>query len=283
MKGTAANPIGRSPTPLRRAAAAHAAAVLLTAIAACGLQRLNHPVALPVLAVMEGFAAAVIGLRLELPPWWLPIQLLFAPAVYAVQHLDIDPAYYLAAFAVTAVLSGDSIGSRVPLYPSSRTVWRWLAGVVPGGGSMIDLGCSTGSGLIAVARSRPDVCCVGVEASPALWLVAWLRTRRISNCKIVFGRLWRVDLERFDIAYAFLSPAPMESLWRKAGHEMRPGSMLISNSFLVPNLPPDRTVEMTDRRRSRLHLWRIRFAARQPDVRLVPSYNRASNKESGPR
>jgi hypothetical protein len=31
--------------------------------------------------------------------------------------------------------------------------------------------------------------------------------------------------------YAFLSPVPMAEVWRKASTELRPGALLVSNSF----------------------------------------------------
>ncbi|MBW8899209.1 MAG: class I SAM-dependent methyltransferase, partial [Massilia sp.] len=41
-----------------------------------------------------------------------------------------------------------------------------------------------------------------------------------------------------DAVFAYLSPAAMGALWRKAKSEMRPGSMLLSYEFAIADHPP---------------------------------------------
>ena len=43
----------------------------------------------------------------------------------------------------------------------------------------------------------------------------------------------RLDFSKFDVVFAYLSPAAMDALWRKASTEMRPGSQLVSFEFPV--------------------------------------------------
>ena len=66
-----------------------------------------------------------------------------------------------------------------------------------------------------------------------------------------------IGLGGYDAVYCFLSPAPMAGLWTKARAEMRPGSLLVSNSFDIPGVPADEVIEMHDWRASRLLLWRL--------------------------
>ncbi|HSX69654.1 MAG TPA: class I SAM-dependent methyltransferase, partial [Pseudomonas sp.] len=61
----------------------------------------------------------------------------------------------------------------------------------------------------------------------------------------------------YDVVYCFLSPAPMAELWTKARSEMRPGSLLISNSFEIPGVAPGEVIELNDWRASRLLLWHL--------------------------
>lgn len=56
----------------------------------------------------------------------------------------------------------------------------------------------------------------------------------------------------------------MAAVWRKAGMEMRPGSLLVSNTFEIPGRSPDFVVEVGDRRGTRLLAWRIP-ASRAPN------------------
>ena len=47
----------------------------------------------------------------------------------------------------------------------------------------------------------------------------------------------------------------MAALHHKARREMRPGSLLVSNSFPVPDITPARVVTVDDRRQTRLFLY----------------------------
>ena len=69
--------------------------------------------------------------------------------------------------------------------------------------------------------------------------------------------LWATRLEEFDVVYAFLSPAPMPELWVKIQHEMKLGSLFVSNSFPVPDIEPENVLELDDARRTRLYCYRI--------------------------
>ena len=68
---------------------------------------------------------------------------------------------------------------------------------------------------------------------------------------------WAENLGTYDVVYAFLSPAAMPELWRKARAEMKPGTLLISNSFLVPGVEPDRIVPLAGRGSNALYLYRL--------------------------
>jgi hypothetical protein len=69
------------------------------------------------------------------------------------------------------------------------------------------------------------------------------------------GDFWHHPLGPYDMVYAFLSPLPMPRLWEKAKAEMRPGSLLVSNSFPVPDVEPQRVIEIADRRGTRLYCY----------------------------
>jgi hypothetical protein len=49
----------------------------------------------------------------------------------------------------------------------------------------------------------------------------------------------------------------MPALWEKARREMRAGSLLVSNTFVVPGVAPDRVIEVDDTRGSRLLVWQM--------------------------
>ena len=112
--------------------------------------------------------------------------------------------------------------------------------------------------LVFLARRRPQARCLGVEASLLVWFLAWFRALPVrANCRMRLGSLWELPLGQFQLVYAVLSPVPMPALWDKARQEMAPGTLLVSNSFEIPGVPPEREIPLPGRKDARLWLYRI--------------------------
>ena len=209
------------------------------------------------LAAVQGVAAAAVSAALGAPWWWVPIHLVFLPAALALRALGIAPWWYLVGFALLLLIYGRTDRSRVPLYLSNRTTAQAVAGLLPSGKArMIDLGCGDAGLLCAIAQARPDCTFVGIEHAPLTYAWARLRALGLRNVDIRYGDFWREDLGAYDLVYAFLSPVPMEDLWTKASAELGAGALLVSNSFEVPGVAPDRGLTLDDRRRTRLLCYR---------------------------
>ncbi|TBR21120.1 MAG: class I SAM-dependent methyltransferase, partial [Candidatus Nitrosotenuis sp.] len=191
-----------------------------------------------------------------------PIQLLFAPALVLMLALDIPPEFSLAAFLILLVVYWSTFRTQVPLYLSSNKVWHALESFLPdakNGFRFIDLGSGLGGVLTHLARVRPDGHYSGVESAPLPFLWSWLRVKLggYRQCTVQWGSLWNRDLAQYDVVFAYLSPVPMERLWRKARAEMRPGTIFISSTFAVPEQSPHETVQVDDLHRSTLLVWRM--------------------------
>lgn len=206
-----------------------------------------------------GGLAMALGARWGLPGWWRWIQLLFVPALYGALQLQLPPAVYLGGLLVCLLLLGNSVADRVPLYLSSAAAWEALERLLPlePGQRVLDLGSGFGGGLACLAGRHPQLQFIGLESSPLLWLAGWLRLQKHTNAEVRWKSLWSEPLQGYQVVYAFLSPAPMERLWRKVKNEMQPGTLFISNSFEVPGVQPDARIEVGDRRGSILFLWRL--------------------------
>ena len=223
-------------------------------------------------ALLCGLLAAAFSHFSGLARWWLPIQLLFAPALVLMLALNIRPDFFLAAFLILLAVYWSTFRTQVPLYLSSRKIWRALETLLPSPASgvgaeweevprfrFIDLGSGLGGVLTHLARTRPDGHYSGVESAPLPFLWSWLRIKLGGhpNCDVHWGSIWDKDLAQYDAVFAYLSPVPMERLWRKACAEMRPGTVLISSTFAVPQQTPHETVEVDDLHRSTLLVWRM--------------------------
>ena len=244
--------------PLLHAALAQIGAVLVLG----GIVSILGPASIDAvaLALIQGFVAASLGRCLGMDWWWIPIHALFAPGLLWILTFDLPPAYALSAFCLLASLYWTVSRTRVPLFLSSRDATRSVADVLPSDRSFtfLDMGCGLGGVLSSLARTRPLGQYHGIESAPLPFLVSRLRAIAGSGrlC-ITWGDYDELDLSRYDVVYAYLSPAAMSEVWRKASSEMRPGSLLISNSFAVPGVPPGLTIPACAQDGSKLLLWHM--------------------------
>ena len=254
----ATRPGGRYETvpPALRALVAQSGAALIAATYYATLVG-EHSIAWPHPVLVHAVLAAALGQALRLPLWWLPINALFAPAAFWAQGLALNPAWFLAAFALLLGLFWTTYRTRVPLFLSNRQTCVRLSSLLPEGGEcrLLDLGCGFGGVLLAVHRLRPGAILVGREIAPLPAWIAQARLRNVPGADVRRGDFWQEDLSRYDLVYAFLSPEPMSKLWRKARAEMRPGSLFVSNTFGVDEAAPDLTLDPGGARP--LFVWRL--------------------------
>ncbi len=215
----------------------------------------NWPLA--VWALAAGVLGASAATLLRLGAGWRAFVLLVPSALFWQVGHTLPTWLYLMLLAGLGLVFGGGLLTRVPLYNSNRQAWSTLADLLPqGSGTFVDLGAGLGGPVAHLARMRADWHVVGVEASPLVWLLAWLRCRR-SNSQMKLGSLWRENLQGYDVAFVFLSPAPMADLWRKVRNEMASGSLLISHSFEVPGIEPERVLPLSGRPGACLRLYRV--------------------------
>ena len=214
-----------------------------------------------VLAAAQGILAAGLCGAIGQGRLWVALNGLLPMAAVLALAADLPGWVYGAAFAILVLTYWNAFRERVPLYLSNRETCRAVAGLLPdtAGPSFLDLGSGFGGPALAVADIRPDARVIGIESAPIPFAVGRLRlaARSRPHARLVLGDIWGHDLSPYDVVYAFLSPAPMARLFRKADAEMRPGTLLVSNSFEVPGQPPDEIRTLADRRRTRLMLWRM--------------------------
>jgi len=248
-------------SPYLAALLAQIVAVLLTGmLARSTIASFGIAIPLMVAAFLQGMLAAALGHVLGLRIWWLPIQFLFAPALIWTLSLHIPPGWFLGALALLSLVYWSVARTRVPLYLSSGEANRALVDLLPpnSGFRMLDLGAGLGGVLAKLSAQRPDGHFLGIELAPLPFAAGWLRSRLTGQRYLLrWGDFWSQNLAPYDVVYAYLSPVPMPELWRKAMAEMRAGSLLVCNTFPVPGVAYNETVQLADFHRSRLYLYRI--------------------------
>jgi len=171
------------------------------------------------------------------------------------------PSWVFLMLAITPVLIyAPAFWTRVPYYPTSSATYALLLAQLPQEKQLhfIDLGCGFGDLIFFLAKHRPEIHFTGVEIGILPYLIASCR-KFLGNRKNVSIRLrsiWILNLNEYDMVYAFLSPAPMPRLWEKVSVEMRPDCVFITNSFVVP-APANEEIAVKDSKESILYLHRI--------------------------
>jgi hypothetical protein len=208
-------------------------------------------------ALLQGAFASLLSWWRGLASWWLAIELLFPVALLQAQALAIAPWAFLLAFLFLLALYWSTFRTQVPYYPSGRRVWDAVARLLPTERPVraIDIGSGLGGLVLDLARRRPDGQFDGIELAPLPWLISALRaTLSASGARFLRGDYDDLDFAAYDAVFAYLSPAAMSALYRKAAREMRPGSMLISYEFLITERAPDLDIVPTGRGPS-LYVW----------------------------
>ncbi len=224
-------------------------------------EKFDTPVPLIAWLPVTGAIAAIAGWRVGLVKGWAVAQFGFPFAVAGALWLGLPGYVWLGLFVLTLMVYWNSFRGGVPLYLSNQTTWSALAGLLPDKPAVrfVDLGGGIGGTALFLAAGRPDGEFVSVESAPIPYAISWLRKiiSGRSNVRVVYGTFWKQSLAPFDVVYAFLSPRPMPDLYLKARAEMHQGALFISNSFAVPGQTADDIIELDDRRRTRLHIWKV--------------------------
>ena len=217
--------------------------------------------ALPFMLAFQGALAAVLGYYMGLARWWALLQVVLPFAAFYSLYLQVPVWIWLVFFGVAFLVYRNSARSGVPLYLSNSTTWAALVDLLPQeqGIRVADLGGGLGGTALYLGKHRPDAEITSIESAPIPALISKIRKSlsRLDHVEMQMGDFWGEDLGKYRVVYAFLSPVPMKKLYEKVRAEMKPGSLFISNSFEVPDVEADETRELSDRRRTRLHIWRL--------------------------
>ena len=246
--------------PAVQALALQCAAFPLTWMAVFLLARAGASPGYDGAALLQGAFACALTKWRGLALWWLGIQLVFPLTLmesHALASQAISPLLFLGAFLLLLVMYWSTFRTQVPYYPSGRRVWDEVARLLPQERPVcaLDIGRGLGGLVLDLAARRPESTFVGIELAPLPWLASVLRAKLAgSGARFVRGDYEHLDLGNYDAVFAYLSPAAMSALWKKAAREMRPGAILLSYEFLITEKAPDISIVPTGRGPS-LYVW----------------------------
>lgn len=209
--------------------------------------------------LLQGALAALITYWRRMATWWVPIQFLFPLASSATHALALPPSLFLAGFMLLLGLFWSTFRTQVPLYLSGKAAWQCVDNLLPREQPLrfLDIGSGLGGLVLHLGRLRPESSFSGIEIAPLPWLASWLRARIARNgSQFMRGDYDRLDFAEYDVIFAYLSPAAMPAVWQKAVTQMRPGTLLLSYEFGVPDAAPD-VVLQTGSGGRMLYGWRM--------------------------
>ncbi len=202
---------------------------------------------------------AFFSFLMKMDWWWCVIQFFFPILVLVFAYSKIQPYYYLTAFIIFGLVYWSSFRTRVPYYPSKRSLLPTILEMLRPEESIkfIDIGSGLGGLLIELSNVHRKSQFTGIEIAPLPWMISFLRgIYSESDVRFLFGNYEKLHFGEYDVVFAYLSPAAMPALWEKAKREMRNGTILLSYEFVIPNVKPDLCINMNSNDPT-LYLWRI--------------------------
>ncbi|MDQ7970065.1 MAG: class I SAM-dependent methyltransferase [Oxalicibacterium faecigallinarum] len=210
-------------------------------------------------ATLQGGIAAALSRVCKQAPWWLAIQFFFPIVLVLLLGLHLPPTLFLGAFLILLLLYWSTYRTQVPFYPSRMAAWQAVESLLPSTSPIriIDIGSGLGGLSLHLAKQRPDDVLQGIEIAPLPWFISRLRARfSRRHVDFVRGDYRDLDFAQYDVIFAYLSPAAMPDLWQKARAEMRPGTLLLSYEFQIPDVPAE-IVMRPEEKGPELYGWKM--------------------------
>lgn len=212
-----------------------------------------------VIAFLQGAIAAAFSYWRRLASWWIAIQFFFPFVLLLGLFLQLPSYFFLFAFLIFLFLYWSTFRTQVPFYPSNLATWDAVAELLPKdkGVRLIDIGSGLGGLILNLSKRRPDSHFLGIEIAPLPWLVSKLRAQLTkSQARFTRGDYGHLHFSEYDVVFAYLSPVAMPALWEKVRAEMRPGTLLLSYEFPIPEVEPTFTV-MPAANKPKIYAWCI--------------------------
>jgi hypothetical protein len=197
---------------------------------------------LALFAIVHGLVAALLAKMCRMAWWWSVILGVFPILALLVQALQLPPILFLIVFLVLLVVFWTTYRNQVPYFPSGLRVWRCVEEVLPKDKpfTLIDIGSGFGGAVMYWSSRHAQGVFSGIEHAPLPWLYSAMLARfKRSRAKFIRGDFTKINLAKYDVVFAYLSPAAMPDLWEKALSEMVKGSLLLSYEFVVEEKKPD--------------------------------------------
>lgn len=128
--------------------------------------------------------------------------------------------------------------SGAPFVPSKQSASEAMIRLakIKAGTRVYDLG--SGDGRLLFLSAKQGALATGFEINPYLVLLTRLRAlfgHYRGSVSVFWANLWKTPISDAGVVFVYLLPWRMEELAAKLTREVKPGTLIISNSFIFPN------------------------------------------------
>ncbi len=133
----------------------------------------------------------------------------------------------------------------VPFVPTSTAIAKSMIDLVDWTEvrHVVDLGAGDGRLLASVKKRHESVRVTGYELSPVVWMLGIIRMAITRNgVRLHLQSLFRADLTDVDVVFLYLFPSIMDKLQAKLDRELRPGTIVVAQTFGFPQKIPQKVI-----------------------------------------
>ncbi len=124
--------------------------------------------------------------------------------------------------------------------------------------NVVELGCGKAPFLLSMRKKYPNAILTGVEYSFFPYLLGQIQNSFYrAKMKLLKTNYFKVNLSDADLVYCYLNVKSMKDLEPKFVSELKDGAQIISNSFTVPNMEPEKVIEITPNR-GKIYFYRVK-------------------------
>lgn len=123
-------------------------------------------------------------------------------------------------------------------------------------GTVYELGSGKAGFLRAFEEKYPKAKFIGIEYSSFPYFLSKIQLSLAkSQINIWKKNMFKVNLSDADVIYCYLFSGMMAKLEKKFQDECKKGTMIVSYQFILPNLKPERIIELGEN--SKIYLYKI--------------------------
>jgi Methyltransferase small domain len=189
---------------------------------------------------------------------------LLANPAYPVKLTTMDIVLFIFLVLIAAIgisLVVWSIKNGISPMPTSPKVKAGMFSLLPADfrGKIYELGSGWGTLAIPLAKKFPLCQIVGFETSPIPFWVSklWVKAVGFSNVTLQRRDFFSVDLSDASLVVCYLYPGAMNRLKAKFERELKPGTLVVSNTFAVPGWAFEKVLEVDDLYRTKIYFYKI--------------------------